>query len=127
MLIAVDPHSPTPLYAQIVDEIQRAVALGRIAPDELLPSVRQLAVDLRINPSTVVQAYRELERLGVVEMRKGLGTYALRKKVTARERRAIVREVAERALRDGFRYGVTAAELLEGIREASRTALSKRA
>ncbi len=62
MLISVDANDTRPLYVQIMDEVRRALIVGTVAVDEALPSVRQLAGDLRINPNTVSQAYRELER-----------------------------------------------------------------
>lgn len=71
----IDPRSPIPLYDQIASRIRLAVAAGDIAEGASLPSVRQLAARLRINPATVVQAYRVLEGEGFVEMRQGSGTY----------------------------------------------------
>ena len=71
----VDPRSPIPLYDQIASRIRLAVAAGDIVEGASLPSVRQLAARLRINPATVVQAYRVLEGEGFVEMRQGSGTY----------------------------------------------------
>jgi GntR family transcriptional regulator len=121
MLIAVDANDPRPLYVQIVDEVRRALVLGRLAVDESLPSVRQLAADLRINPNTVSQAYRELEREGVVEVRRGQGTYVVKSTVNGTQRRALARAVVERALRDAQRCGLSVDELIEAIRAASST------
>jgi GntR family transcriptional regulator len=121
MLISVDVNDARPLYVQIVDEVRRALVLGRLAVDEPLPSVRQLASDLRINPNTVSQAYRELEREGVVEVRRGQGTYIVKASVNGTQRRALIRAVVERALRDAHRCGLSADELIEAIRAASST------
>ena len=71
----IDPKSATPLYSQIASRVKVAIAVGELPPGAGLPSVRQLAGQLRINPATVVQAYRELESEGFVEMRQGTGTY----------------------------------------------------
>jgi GntR family transcriptional regulator len=71
----IDPKSATPLYSQISSRVMLAIAVGELPPGAGLPSVRQLAGQLRINPATVVQAYRELESEGFVEMRQGTGTY----------------------------------------------------
>ncbi|MFN8652506.1 MAG: GntR family transcriptional regulator [Gemmatimonadales bacterium] len=71
----IDARSTTPLYAQIATRIKVAIAAGDLAPGAGLPSVRQLASQLRINPATVVQAYRELETEGFVEMKQGAGTF----------------------------------------------------
>lgn len=81
----IDPRSPTPLYAQIAGRLKVAVAAGELRPGESLPSVRQLAARLRLNPATIAQAYRELESEGFVEMRQGSGTFI---KDVATERRA---------------------------------------
>ncbi len=75
MFDRIDPRSPTPLYEQIAGRIRVAVAAGDLAEGQNLPSVRQLAATLRINPATVVQAYRELEGDGFVERRHGAGTF----------------------------------------------------
>lgn len=119
MLISIDAADPRPLYIQIVDEVRRALVLGRIGVDEPLPSVRQLAGDLRINPNTVSQAYRELERDGVVEVRRGQGTYVVKASVNGTQRKAIARAVAARALRDAHRNGLTEDDLIQAIRSAS--------
>ncbi len=119
MHLVIDTADPRPIYVQIMDEIRRAIVLETLAADEALPSVRQLAVQLRVNPNTVAQAYRELERQGVVEMRRGQGTFALRGMANGRERRALARDVAARALRDAHRNGVTAEELIKAVRAAA--------
>lgn len=75
MFDQLDPRSPTPLYAQIAGTIRVAVAAGELETGQTLPSVRQLAIRLRVNPATVVQAYRDLEVEGFVEMRQGAGTF----------------------------------------------------
>jgi GntR family transcriptional regulator len=119
MLITVDPNDPRPLYVQIMDEVRRALVLGTLAPDDPLPSVRQLAVELRVNPNTVSQAYRELERQGLVHVRRGQGTYASSAGRNGTERRALASAVAERALRDAHRNGLNADELIEAVRAAA--------
>jgi GntR family transcriptional regulator len=119
MLISIDASDTRPLYVQIVDEVRRALVLGRITVDEPLPSIRQLAGELRINPNTVSQAYRELERDGVVEVRRGQGTYVVKAAANGAERKALARTVAARALRDAHRNGVNADDLVQAIRSAS--------
>ncbi|HEY9225126.1 MAG TPA: GntR family transcriptional regulator, partial [Gemmatimonadaceae bacterium] len=74
-LISIDVSDPRPIYVQIVDEVRRAVVIGALQPDEPIPSVRQLASELGVNPNTVKQAYQELERLGVTYVERGNGTY----------------------------------------------------
>lgn len=117
MLITIDPADPRPLYVQIMDEIRRALVVGSLEPEEPLPSVRQLAGELRLNPNTVQQAYRELEREGVVYVRRGLGTFAATREADdGAERRLLLEAVAERALLDAHRHGLTAGELIDTLR-----------
>ncbi|MEP6618846.1 MAG: GntR family transcriptional regulator [bacterium] len=125
MLISVDPNDPRPIYIQIMDEVRRALVVGTIGADAALPSVRQLAGDLRINPNTVSQAYRELEREGVVEVRRGQGTYVVQANVNAAQRRALARDVAVRALRDAHRNGLDVDELIQALRAAGLQQLKK--
>lgn len=109
----VDPRSPTPLYEQIASRIRVAVASGELDPGQSLPSVRQLATTLRINPATVVQAYRELETDGFVERRHGAGTF-IRDVPSGRKRDERVRkaeELVQRLLDDAARLGVNGSDL----------------
>ena len=116
MLISLDPQDTRPIYVQIVDEVRRALVLGTLGADQPLPSVRDLAVQLRVNPNTVSQAYRELERQGMVYVRRGQGTYASPGQQGGSERRILADGVAERALHDARRNGLSADELIEAIR-----------
>jgi GntR family transcriptional regulator len=75
--LKIDPRDPTPLYAQIEREIVAAIATGRWQAGSQLPTVRQLAVDLRINANTVARVYRHLERSGALETRRGVGTFVV--------------------------------------------------
>ena len=127
MLISVDPADPRPIYVQIIDEVRRALVVGTLSADEPLPSVRQLAGELRVNPNTVSQAYRELERRGVVEVRRGQGTYVVQASVNNSQRRALARDVAERALRDAHRNGLDVDELIQALRLATSAQSRKRA
>lgn len=108
MFDSVDPRSPVPLYEQIAARIRVAVAGGELGPGETLPSVRRLATSLRVNPATVVQAYRDLEREGFVEMRHGAGTFARRlpesrrSEEQKRQARALIRELLGKAARFGI-------------------------
>ncbi|MES2179443.1 MAG: GntR family transcriptional regulator [Gemmatimonadota bacterium] len=127
MLISIDQTDERPIYIQIMDEVRRGVVMGLILADEALPSVRQLALDLRVNPNTVMQAYRELEREGVVEVRRGQGTYVAQSRTTSKQRRDLVREVAERATRDAHRNGVHVHELIDELRGSPARDQRKRA
>jgi GntR family transcriptional regulator len=74
-MFAIDSSDPLPIYAQLDRAIRLAVATGRLVRGDRLPTVRQLAVDLRINANTVAKVYAELERSGVVETQRGVGTF----------------------------------------------------
>jgi len=103
----LNPRSPIPLYEQIANRVRLAVASGELRPAAALPSVRQLATELRVNPATVVQAYRDLEGEGFVEMRQGAGTFVrevapqARARERARQAAALVRELLAQAARLG--------------------------
>jgi len=105
---SIDPRSPVPLYEQIAACVRVAVASGELAAGEALPSVRGLARELRINPATVVQAYRDLAADGFVEMRHGQGTFVQEvSPLLRREERAVqARELIRRLLEDAARRGI---------------------
>src|SRR5690606_2978928 len=117
MLLSIDPSDPRPLYVQIMDEIKRARVLGTLRPEEPLPSVRQLAGEIRVNPNTVSQAYRELEREGIVYVRRGQGTFVTATGPTPSERREIAEGVAARALLDAHRHGISIEELIDLLQQ----------
>jgi GntR family transcriptional regulator len=119
MLIRLIHGDPRPIYVQIMDEIRRAIVVGTLAPEDPLPSLRQLAGELRVNPNTVQLAYRELQRAGVVYSRRGQGMYVAVGKGRNAERPRLTRDVALRALRDAHRHGITVNELIAGVREAA--------
>lgn len=75
MKVTIDANSPVPIYAQVQLQLRRAITSGTIPPGGRLPTVRQLAVDLRINPNTVQRAYMGLEHEGLVATRRGLGSF----------------------------------------------------
>ncbi|MDF1504845.1 GntR family transcriptional regulator [Roseisolibacter sp. H3M3-2] len=118
MLVTLDPRDERPLYLQIVEQVRRALVVGSLRAEDPLPSVRELAAELVVNPRTVLQAYRALEEEGVVYVRRGQGTFVA-PAVGGDDagRRALARGVAERALLDARRNGLGAAELVAMIRE----------
>jgi GntR family transcriptional regulator len=121
MRVLIDDADARPIYVQIMDEIRRGIVLGTLLAEDALPSVRQLAADLRVNPNTVAQAYRELERDGVVHVRRGQGTFVSPTRQNGEERRMLLRGVAERALREAHRNGAGAEDLIEAIHEIAGT------
>lgn len=119
MLIEVNPAETRPIYRQIMDEVQRGMATGLLKPDEALPAVRQLAAELRVDPNTVQHAYRVLEQHGLVYVRRGRGTFVAAGGVHRTKPAQLARQVAERALRDAFRHGLVASELIAAIKEVA--------
>jgi GntR family transcriptional regulator len=113
----IDPRSPTPLYAQIAARIRVAIAAAELTPGDALPSVRQLAARLRVNPATVVQAYRDLETEGFVEMRQGAGTFVQDvqsdKRASERARQAVA--LVRRMVADAGRLGLSTNEIITAI------------
>lgn len=117
MFDTVDPRSPTPLYAQIAGRLRMAIAAGELRSGDGLPSVRQLSSRLRVNPATVVQAYRELELDGLVTTRQGAGTFV--QEVPVERRRKDRQQEARRLVRDllaqAGSLGITAADIQDAI------------
>ena len=119
MQLAIDTADPRPIETQIVDEVRRALALGAVEPGTPLPAVRTLAAELRVNPGAVARAYQVLQEQGVVEMRWGRGPVVARPAGASEDRAALARRVAERALREARRHGVSPRELAEALRLAA--------
>jgi GntR family transcriptional regulator len=115
----LDDRSGVPVYRQLIDQVMGGMAAGALAAGHQLPTVRQVAVDLSINPNTVVRAYRELEIRGVLETQQGTGTFISHQKVkrddVERERQLtqLVTDFVARAGAAGF----TIEDLLEQLRE----------
>ncbi len=117
-LFQLNPSDPTPLYAQLDRVIRLGISIGRLPPDTQLPTVRQLAVDLCINSNTVAKVYRDLERAGVLETRRGIGTFV---KVPApnamakSERDRLLMMLADRFLAEAATLGFSADQLLSHL------------
>jgi GntR family transcriptional regulator len=121
----IDPRSPVPLWEQIAARVRVAIAAGDLLAGEALPSVRELAKRLRVNPATVAQAYRELGTEDFVESRHGAGTFV--KEVAAEKRslelNAQAGDLVRRLLEDGARMGISASDLAKAFKEeVGRTA-----
>jgi len=109
----IDPRSPIPLYVQIAERVRLAIATGALGTAASLPSVRQLAAELRVNPATITQAYRDLEEQGFVEIRHGAGTFVreLAPGRRARERSQQAAVLVRKLLGEARRSGVSLQEL----------------
>ncbi|MBI4908418.1 MAG: GntR family transcriptional regulator [Acidobacteria bacterium] len=115
----IDLHSGVPVYRQIIDQITGGIATGDLRPGDQLPTVRQLAVDLTVNPNTVVRAYRELEIRGVLETQQGTGTFIGERKpegAALERQRQLTQLVSEFVARAGA-SGFTLQELLAELQE----------
>lgn len=120
MFVELRKDDPRPAYRQIADDIVRAVTVGVLKPGESLPATRQLATELKLNPNTIQHAYRTLVQEGVIEMRRGLGAFVAAAPRESRHRPAVVaRQIAERALREAFRQGLLASDLMKALEEIS--------
>jgi GntR family transcriptional regulator len=127
MFVELRKGDPRPVYRQIADELQRAVSVGILTPGEALPATRQLAKELKLNANTVQHAYRTLVQEGVIEMRRGLGAFvAATPRASRQNPAAVARQIAERALREGFRNGLLASDLRKALDEISPPHGSKR-
>ena len=113
MRIEVDPRAPTPPSEQIADQVRFAVAGGRLVPGDKLPSVRGLAAQARVNPNTVARAYRELEREGTVEARRGSGVFVTDGAPAACQSgtRELLGERLGRAVEEALAAGLTPLEI----------------
>jgi len=114
----LDLQSGVPVYRQIIDQVRGGIASGALAVGDQLPTVRQLAVDLSINPNTVVRAYRELELGGLLETHQGTGTFISPQKMrggSAERERQLSQIVAESVARAGA-AGFTVEDLIEQLR-----------
>ena len=124
----LDAHSGVPVYRQLIDQVQAAIATGVLAVGDQLPTVRQVAVDLVINPNTVLRAYREMEIRGTLDTQQGSGTFIADKKIeyskSERERQLgqLVGEFVSRAGSAGF----TVEQLVKALRELSSEIEPKR-
>ena len=117
--LRLDLASGVPVYRQIIDQVLGAIASGTLGPGSQLPTVRQAAVDLEINPNTVVRAYRELEIRGVLTTQQGMGTYVTQQKVKrdeAERSRRLSRLVGEFVARAGAE-GFTVKEISDQLKE----------
>jgi GntR family transcriptional regulator len=124
----LDSSSGVPVYRQIVDQVHAGVAAGALRAGDQLPTVRQMAVDLAINPNTVVRAYREMEIRGMLETQQGTGTFISKQEVKQQEaerQRRLAQCAAECAAKAGA-AGLSIEELIAELRECLPGPGSKR-
>jgi len=117
MEFRIDAAARQPIYRQIVEQVREAVARGRVAPEERLPSVRELSRTLVVNPNTVARAYSELERDGLLNTRQGLGVFVAAPKIelTKKARKERLFEILDRLLTEAVCLGFTADEVAAAV------------
>lgn len=115
----LDLHSGVPVYRQIIDQVLGGIAAGALAEGDQLPTVRQLAVDLSINPNTVIRAYRELEIRGVLDTQQGSGTFVGRQEVKRDEgeRQRLLNQLVTEFIARAGASGFTVRELVEQLND----------
>ncbi len=120
MWFNIDPSSGLPIYRQLVEQVNQGVAGGLLKPGDRLPSVRDLALELTINPHTVAKAYQELEREGVVEMPRGKGVFIAAGRAVAvparEERERMLADAVDRLAAEAYRLRLDPADVLELVR-----------
>jgi len=111
----LDIKSGVPFYRQIVDQIRYGIASRRLLPGEQLPTVRDLAVQLELNPNTVRKAYSELEILGVLDTQQGTGTFVSRKEIEIAdaEKDRMLAQICDEMVARGHQYNLTLKEMVE--------------
>jgi GntR family transcriptional regulator len=117
-IVTVDSRDPTPIYAQLERGLRAAIATGRLRPGDQLPTVRQLAVELMVNANTVARVYAELERSGVLDTRRGVGSFVSATPAQAhppRERERRLRAFVTRVLADADAAGFTRDDLVTAL------------
>jgi len=116
--VSIDPRDHTPIYAQLERGLRAAIASGRLTPGDQLPTVRQLAVDLQVNANTVARVYVDLERAGILETRRGVGSFVRASAAEARppdEHERRLRAFVTRLLADAAAAGFSPQELVARI------------
>ena len=117
--LSVDLKSGVPLYRQIIDQVKSGIATGALGPGDRLPTVRQLSVDLSVNPNTVSRAYNELELTGLVETHMGSGTFVGHKRVERDEveHRRILDQICQEFLSRASAHGFTLDDILDNLKQ----------
>ncbi|HEY7500019.1 MAG TPA: GntR family transcriptional regulator [Vicinamibacterales bacterium] len=128
-LVSIDARDATPIYAQLERGLRAAIATGRLQPGDQLPTVRQLAVELRVNANTVARVYLELERAGVIETRRGVGSFVSAGPARAhppREHDRRLRAFVTRVLADADAAGLAIGDVIEALEEKRHAGLVSR-
>ena len=119
MELSIDFKSGVPFYRQIIEQVKFAMSRGDLQPGDRLPTVRQLAVDLSVNPNTVIRAYRELEIGGMLDTQQGSGTFVSERRpnIDRIEQQRMLDQILTDMLARASAYGFTLEDVLEGLRQ----------
>ena len=120
IIFRLDPKSGVPIYRQIQDQVRFAIASGLLTAGEQLPTVRALAVELAVNPNTVIKAYSELEREGILTTEQGTGTFVgelAKAPVLDKDRQAKLLSLCAEYLAQAAQYGYSAEDVVRGIQK----------
>jgi GntR family transcriptional regulator len=117
----LDPKVGTPFYRQIIDQIRFGIASGKLSINEQLPTVRALAVELKVNLNTVAKAYKELEIQNILETQQGTGTFinAVESKITESERKQKLQDIIREFTTITYSYGFTIKELIDELKKTN--------
>ena len=127
MRLKIDPDSSVPIYIQIEDSIHSLIAAGQIQPGEQLPTIRELAADIRVNLNTVARAYFELDKEGVITTQRGKGTFVSGvpdQKQIEKNRQKLLNSIIDAALKEASSLGYTADEIKKTFQDQIKNWLS---
>jgi len=128
MKLKIDPDSSVPIYVQIEDSIHSFISAGQLQPGDQLPTIRELAADIRVNLNTVARAYLELDREGVISTQRGKGTFVtgvLDKNQIERKRQRLLHSIIETALEEARSLGYSPAEIKKSFQEEMKVWLER--
>lgn len=118
----LDPKAGTPFYRQIIDQIKFGIATGKLKVGEQLPTVRSLAVDLKVNLNTVAKAYKELEIQNVLETHQGTGTFIseIEIHISEKEKNSKLQEICNEFSTIAFSYGFTISDIIKQLQKQNK-------
>ena len=128
MKLTIDPESSVPIYVQIEDSIHSLIAAGQFQPGEQLPTIRELAADIRVNLNTVARAYLELDREGVISTQRGKGTFVtgvLDKDQIERKRQRLLNSIIEKTLDEARNLGYSTDEIMNVFQDQMKEWVKK--
>jgi GntR family transcriptional regulator len=128
MKLIIDPDSSVPIYIQIEDSIHSLIAAGQIQPGEQLPTIRELAADIRVNLNTVARAYFELDREGVISTQRGKGTFVSGvpdQKQIERKRQKLLYSIIDAAFKEASNLGYSADEIKKTFQDQMKNWLTE--